>query len=71
MGAWIETVRGLSDFIIAIVAPFMGAWIETWISLHVLDCYNVAPFMGAWIETEGSARYKQVNQGRTLHGCVD
>ncbi len=50
-GAWIETIAGLIEGLLAGVAPHAGAWIETARAAPTQDRAPVAPHAGAWIET--------------------
>ncbi len=70
-GAWIETIKQLSDIGEKLVAPHAGAWIETaqWIVESVT--LPVAPHAGAWIETEKLQRWSWLQSSRPPRGGVD
>ena len=53
------------------VAPYTGAWIEIGAWELVKEKKKVAPYTGAWIEIHKASWEELVENGRTLHGCVD
>ena len=52
MGAWIETLKPLTESYDTQVAPYVGAWIETTFTYNDEHLPHVAPYVGAWIETQ-------------------
>ncbi len=53
MGAWIETITPLREFLQVSVASYMGAGSETKILSDTRgSTKKVASYMGAWIETD-------------------
>tara|TARA_R110000772_G_scaffold16720_1_gene47238 strand:- start:10 stop:228 length:219 start_codon:yes stop_codon:yes gene_type:complete len=51
VGAWIETIDGSAEDLLAAVALLVGAWIETRMRLARYSAARVALLVGAWIET--------------------
>ena len=70
-GAWIEIFRKAGPCRLCPVAPCTGAWIEIFKYDGDYIFASVAPCTGAWIEIGNPLLTMAVNNGRTLHGCVD
>ena len=70
-GAWIETLKGVANYIIFDVAPPAGAWIETRLRHGVQGLRRVAPPAGAWIETQQQVSDERDMQRRAPRGRVD
>ena len=58
VGAWIETMAGITTSLQRRVAPRVGAWIETMNGRSVWSAKAVAPRVGAWIETSSPMRVR-------------
>ena len=70
IGAWVEILNSIPDYISQLVAPYIGAWVEMciWHSLHMHRW--VAPYIGAWVEICLFRCILGYYYCRTLYRCV-